>query len=68
MAERHSDLEGVDRPEPEEVLSGDAARTRDHEPSDLDDREVPLDDPEAPDPPIDDDDPDTAPDDPTAAA
>jgi hypothetical protein len=54
MAERHRDLDGVDLPEPEDVLSGDAVHTRDHEPSDLDDREVPLDDPDEPDPPLDD--------------
>jgi len=56
MAERHSDLEGVDQPEPEEVLSGGGERTPDHEPSDLDDREVILDDPEDLEPPVDEED------------
>jgi hypothetical protein len=53
----------ADRPEPEEALSGSGARTPDHEPTDQDDREVPLDDPALPDVPIDDDDRDTAGDD-----
>lgn len=46
----------VDRPEPEEALSGTAARTRDHEPSD-EDREVILDDPALPEAAIEDDAP-----------
>jgi hypothetical protein len=56
MAERRSEREGVDRPEPEEALSGTGARTPDHEPGDQDDREVELDDPALADPPIDDED------------
>jgi hypothetical protein len=48
----------ADRPEPEEALSGTGARTPDHEPTDQDDREVPLDDPALPDVPLDDDDSD----------
>jgi hypothetical protein len=55
MAEHRSDVPDVDRPEPEEALSGTAARTPDHEPTDLDDREVQLDDPEERDVPVDDD-------------
>jgi hypothetical protein len=54
MDERHSDVADVDRPEPEEALSGTAARSPDHEPTDQDDREVPLDDPEEHDGPVDD--------------
>jgi hypothetical protein len=52
--ERHSDVAGVDRPEPEEALSGTPARSADHEPTDQDDREVQLDDPEEHDVPVDD--------------
>lgn len=48
--------EAVDRPEPDEALSGVPARTPDHEPSD-DDREVILDDPALPAVEIEDDDP-----------
>jgi hypothetical protein len=55
MAEHRSDVPDVDPPEPEEALSGTAARTSDHEPTDLDDREVQLDDPAERDVPIDDD-------------
>lgn len=58
--------EDVDRPEPDEALSGTAARTPDHEPTD-DDREVILDDPALPELAIDDDGPparrDASPDD-----
>jgi hypothetical protein len=46
--------ETTDRPEPDETLTGSAARTPDHEPSDSDDRIVELDDPESPDQPVDD--------------
>jgi hypothetical protein len=56
MAERRSELEGVDLPEPDETLSGTGARTPDHEPGDHDDREVELHDPALADPPIDDED------------
>lgn len=52
----HSKLEGVDRPEPDEALSGTAARTPDHEAADPDDREVVLDDPALPEVAIDEDD------------
>jgi hypothetical protein len=52
--ERHSDIAGVDRPEPEEALSGTPAHRPDHEPTDQDDREVELDDPEEHDVPVDD--------------
>ncbi len=55
-----SKLARVDRPEPDEALSGTAARTPDHEPTDHDNREVPLDDPALPEPTIDDDDRDPA--------
>jgi hypothetical protein len=48
--------ETTDRPEPDETLTGTAARTPDHEPTDSDDRIVELDDPESVDPPVDDDD------------
>jgi hypothetical protein len=60
MEERHSDVAGVDRPEPEEVLTG--VRSPDHEPTDQDDREVPLDDPQEPEVPVDDDGEPAAPD------
>jgi hypothetical protein len=57
MADRSRERQpGVDRPEPDEALTGTAARTPDHEPSDLDDRPVELDDPASTEPPIDDDD------------
>lgn len=46
----------ADRLEPDEALSGTAARTRDHQPSD-DDREVILDDPALAAVEIEDDDP-----------
>jgi hypothetical protein len=48
---------GPDDPEPEEALTGAAARDRDHEPADGDDREVLLDDPDLPAVPVDDDEP-----------
>ena len=48
--------EAVDRPEPDEALSGTTPRSRDHEPSD-DDREVILDDPGLPEVAIEDDAP-----------
>jgi hypothetical protein len=54
--ERSSDLEGVDRPEPDEALAGTGARKPNHKPTDHDDREVELDDPALVDPPIDDED------------
>jgi hypothetical protein len=43
-----------DQPEPEDALTDEDARARDHERSDADDREVPLDEPTEPDPPVDD--------------
>ncbi len=46
MSPRKDDPAAVDQPEPEDVLTGDAAATGDHEPADGDDRPVPLDDPE----------------------
>ena len=54
----------ADHPEPDDVLSGSAARTPDHDPSDSDDRIVELDEPESTEPPIDDEDrdPDKDPD------
>ncbi|HMJ35002.1 MAG TPA: hypothetical protein VK501_13905 [Baekduia sp.] len=55
MTEHPRDVPDVDRPEPEEALSGAAERTPDHEPTDLDDREVQLDDPAEPEAPLDDD-------------
>ena len=56
MPPDRSKLARVDRPEPDEVLSGAAARaSSDHEPTDEDDREVVLDDPTLPDVPIEDD-------------
>lgn len=61
MSPEHIKPEDVDRPEPDEALSGTAARTRDHEPSD-DDREVILDDPALPELAIDDDRPPARPD------
>ncbi|QEC50581.1 hypothetical protein FSW04_25335 [Baekduia soli] len=54
MPEHHPEAADVDLPEPEDALSGVPARGTDHEPADLDDREVDLDDPDAHDPPIDD--------------
>lgn len=56
MTPEHIKPQDVDRPEPEEALSGTAARTRDHEPSD-EDREVILDDPALPEAAIEDDGP-----------
>jgi hypothetical protein len=55
----HSENAGFDQPEPEEALSGSVERTPDHDPTDMDDRDVPLDDPDRPDPPVDEDDRDT---------
>lgn len=55
MPPDRSKLAGVDQPEPNEALSQTAARPRDHEPTDEDDREVVLDDPTLPDVPIEDD-------------
>ena len=55
MSPQHIKRETVDRPEPDEALSGTPARTREREPSD-DDREVVLDDPALPEVAIDDDD------------
>lgn len=55
MSPQRSKLESVDRPEPDEALSGIAARTRDHEPRDEDDREVVLDDPTLPEIAIEED-------------
>ena len=60
MAEPNPERADADRPEPEEALSGSAERTPDHEPTDMDDREVPLDDPEQPEPPVDEEDRDAA--------
>lgn len=56
MSSTQSNLEGVDRPEPDEALSEPVARKRDHEPTDQDDRELLLDDPALPEIAIDDDD------------
>lgn len=62
MSREQSKLAHVDRPEPEEELSGPAARTRDYEPTDHDDRELLLDDPDLPAVAIDDDANPTGPD------
>ena len=55
MSSKQSNLAGVDRPEPDEALTETAARKRDHEPTDQDDRELLLDDPALPEIAIDDD-------------
>lgn len=55
MSSERINPEAVDRPEPDEALSG-TTRTHDHEPSD-DDREVILDDPASPEVAIEDDGP-----------
>jgi hypothetical protein len=59
-----SESQETDRPEPDEALSGAAERTPDHDPADLDDRDVVLDDPAEHDAPVDED-PDRPPDEPT---
>jgi hypothetical protein len=57
---RPEEPEHTDQPEPEDALTRSAARTRDHDPEDADDRVVELDEPDSPDPPVDDDDRDPA--------
>lgn len=56
MAHHPHGTEAPDPEDPEDVLAGATARDSDHEPEDVDDREVALDDPEDVIAPLDDED------------